>query len=246
MSKISGARYIAETFKGYGVTHVFYMEIMLPTSLIEMERLGIRRIVTHSEKAAAYMADGYARLAQRPGVCMAQSVGAANLAAGLQDAFLAHAPVMALAGSKPLRFQQRNAYQEINHLPLYDVLTKYNVKVDELAQLPQVLPQAFRQATTGTPGPVHVDLPGLFGEFIEGAEGEMEVVVEPAYGRYPVWRPVPDEADLRRAAEVLGRAGRPVLVVGRGAVISGAGQEVQKLAERLSIPVATSPDGKAI
>ena len=246
MSKISGGRIIAETLKGYGVTHVFYMEIILPKSLIEMERLGIRRIVTHSEKAAAYMADGYARMGLRPGVCMAQSVGAANLAAGLQDAFLAHSPVIAVTGSKPPLYQQRNAYQEILHNPLYDGLTKYNVEVATLAQLPVVLPQAFREATTVAPGPVHIDFMGLFGEFIEGAEGDIKAIVEPAYGRYPVWRPVPDEQDLQLAAQALMEADRPVMVVGRGAAISGAAGEVVQLAERLSIPVAVSPDGKAV
>ena len=78
MPRMTGARFIAETFKSYGITHAFYMEIILPRALAEMEKLGIRRIVTHSEKGAAYMADGYARLAQKPGLCMAQSVGAAS------------------------------------------------------------------------------------------------------------------------------------------------------------------------
>ena len=246
MSRISGARYIAETLKGYAVTHVFYMEIILPTSLIEMEQLGIRRIVTHSEKAAAYMADGYARMGQKPGVCMAQSVGAANLAAGLQDAFLAHSPVIAITGSKPALFQHRNAYQEIVHNPLYDDLTKYNVKVDTLEQLPLILPQAFREATTAAPGPVHIDVLGLFGEFIERAEGDMEIMVEPAYQSFPVWRPIPGEQQLRQAAQALREAERPVMVVGRGAIASGAAEAVIQLAERLSIPVAASPDGKAV
>jgi acetolactate synthase-1/2/3 large subunit len=246
VSTISGARYIAETLKGYGISHVFYMEIILPTSLIELERLGIRRIVTHAEKAAAYMADGYARMGQRPGICMAQSVGAANLAAGLQDAFLAHAPVIAVTGNKPLLYQQRNAYQEILHQSLYDGLTKYNIKVDTIDQLPFVLPQAFREATTTAPGPVHIDVLGLFGEFIERAEKDVEVVVEQPYRRYPVWRPVPDEHDLRQAAQALMEAEKPVMVVGRGAIVSGASEEVVQLAEQLLIPVATSPDGKAI
>ena len=85
VSKMSGARFIAETFKGYGITHIFYVEAILRKALIEMEVLGIKRVLTHGEKAAAYMADGYARARRGPGICMAQSVGAANLAAGLQE-----------------------------------------------------------------------------------------------------------------------------------------------------------------
>ena len=94
-SRISGARFIAETFKGYGVTHVFFMESILNRALVEMQALGIRRILTHSEKTAAYMADGYARAGRKPGICMGQSVGAANLASGLQDPFLGLSPVIA-------------------------------------------------------------------------------------------------------------------------------------------------------
>jgi acetolactate synthase-1/2/3 large subunit len=72
--KMSGARFIAETFKGYGVTHVFLVLAILRRTLVELEDLGIKRIITHSEKAAAYMADGYARMSGKPGVCMSQSV----------------------------------------------------------------------------------------------------------------------------------------------------------------------------
>ena len=99
--KLSGARFIAETLKGYGVTHVFYVDAILRKAMVDLEELGVVRVITHSEKAAAYMADGYARASGRPGVCMAQSVGAANLAAGLQDAYLGRSPVVALTGKKP-------------------------------------------------------------------------------------------------------------------------------------------------
>jgi len=78
---------------------VFFVESILRLTLVEMERLGIRRILTHSEAAAAYMADGYARACGRPGLCFAQSVGAANLAAGLQDAWLGRSPVIALTAT---------------------------------------------------------------------------------------------------------------------------------------------------
>ena len=76
--KMTGAKFIAETFKGYGLTHIFFVEAILRLSLIEMEALGIRRVLTHGEKAAAYMADGYSKASRKPGICMAQSVGAAN------------------------------------------------------------------------------------------------------------------------------------------------------------------------
>ncbi len=130
---------------------------------MEMESLGIRRVLTHSEKAAAYMADGYARVARRPGVCMAQSVGAANLASGLQDPFLGRSPVIAITGRQVPMAQYRHAYQEIVHGPLFEPVTKYNVTVDVLAQLPHVLRQAFREATIGHARPRPPRPPGISG-----------------------------------------------------------------------------------
>ena len=122
----SGARFIAETLKDYGVTHVFLVMAILRRTLVELENVNIQRVVTHSEKAAAYMADGYARTSRKPGVCMAQSVGAANLAAGLRDPYLAHSPVIAITGRKGPAAQYRNAYQEIIHGPMFEPVTKNN------------------------------------------------------------------------------------------------------------------------
>ena len=98
MAKMTGAKFIAETFKGYGVTHAFYMPVIMPRTIMEMEKIGIRCIMAHSEKPAVYMADAYARIRRQTGICMAQSVGAANLAAGLQDSYLACTPIIALTG----------------------------------------------------------------------------------------------------------------------------------------------------
>jgi acetolactate synthase-1/2/3 large subunit len=91
----TGQRYLAEMVHGYGLTHVFFVPTILTPALAAMGEFGITRVTTHSEKAAAYMADGYARAARRPGLCMAQTVGAANLAAGLKDAWLAARRVIA-------------------------------------------------------------------------------------------------------------------------------------------------------
>lgn len=97
MPKITGTRFVADALRAYGVTHVFFVPQMLLETLTGMEGMGIRRIMTHGEKSAAYMADGFARASGRPGVCMAQHVGGSNLAAGLKDAYLACSPVIALA-----------------------------------------------------------------------------------------------------------------------------------------------------
>lgn len=246
MARMAGASYIARILKGYGITHVFYVEAILRRTMVEMEKLGIKRILTHSEKAAAYMADGYARASNRPAVCMAQSVGAANLAAGLQDGYLGHTPIIAFTGRKPPLFQYRNSYQEIQHNTMFEAVTKYNVEVDSIEQLPHLLLQAFREATTGTPGPVHVDFLGYEGDLTDLDEAELDPVVEDRYTRCPAHRTVPEKKDIENAVKLLSGAQRPVIVVGRGAVVSGAGPEVKKLSERLSIPVVSSVDGKGL
>lgn len=244
--RMTGARFIAESIKGYGVTHVFFVEAILRRSLMEMESLGIRRVLAHSEKAAAYMADGYARIARRPGVCMAQSVGAANLASGLQDPFLGRSPVLAITGRQVPMAQHRHAYQEIVHGPLFEPVTKYNVAVDALQQLPHILRQAFREATSGTPGPVHLDLLGYQGQMIEEAEADLDVLVEEPFARIPPYRTLPDATQVTEAIRLLATAERPVLVAGGGAMASAAGAELRSLAERLTIPVATSLNGKPV
>ena len=140
---MNGAEWLARALAGTGMTHVFFVELVLRRTLLQLADLGVKPILAHSEKAAAYMADGYARIAGRPAVCMAQSVGAANLASGLQDAYLGRSPVIALTGRKEPSFQHRNAYQEIAHAPLFAAVTKFST--------PVIRPPSCR-ASCATPG----------------------------------------------------------------------------------------------
>jgi len=242
--KMNGGRIIAETLKAYGVSHVFYMEAMLRFASLEMESLGIRRIITHSEKAAAYMADGYARVSGRPGVCMAQSVGAANLAAGLQDARLGCSPVIALTGMKDPVFQNRNAYQELDHRLMYSTVTKMQAEIADPDQISHLFRHAFRSAVTGKPGPVHLDMPNHMGRTIELAESACIPAIDADCGTYPPYRPAADASRIAGALEVLKKAERPVIVVGGGARVSGAGAAIMALARKQEIPLVTTPDGK--
>src|ERR1700689_4175859 len=136
---LTGAEYLARTLAANGTSHVFFIDAVLRRTLIELGALGVQRVLGHSEKAVAYMADGYARIAGRPGVCFAQSVGAANLAAGLQDAYLGRGPGIAMTGRKPPSMQYRNAYQEIPHAPLFASVTKFSAQVDQAADLPWLM-----------------------------------------------------------------------------------------------------------
>ena len=242
--KMTGAQCLADMLKGYGVTHVFHVPAVLRTTYAEMERrTDIKRLHVHGEKAAAYMADGYARASGKPGICMAQVIGALNLAAGLRDAWLAHAPVIAMTGGREPKTKFRKVYQEIDDMPAFEPVTKFNATVDDVARFPDMVRQAFRAAVTGSPGPVHLQFRGNEGQ-IDCEEADMEPLVEPQFAQLPAFRPEPDEASVRAALKILQEARRPVIVAGGGVRGSNAGAELVALAEALQIPVATSLNGK--
>ena len=243
MPKMTGSKLCAEVLRGYGVTHVFFVPSILMRAFAEMEGMNIRRILTHGEKAAAYMADGFARASGKPGLCMAQAIGASNLAAGLRDAFMACSPVIAVTGGPAPGSRYRHAYQEVEDFCQFDPVTKLNAGVDDVGRLPDMLRQAFRAATSGSPRPVHLRLSGLHGEVAE-AEGDLEPLVEEQFIRAPAFRPGPEMEHVREAAALLAKALRPIIVAGGGVVISRAQPEVVELAEKLRIPVATSLNAK--
>jgi acetolactate synthase-1/2/3 large subunit len=242
--KMTGAECLADMLKGYGVSHVFMVPAVLRRTFAEMERrTDIKRIHCHGEKSAAYMADGYARASGRPGVCMAQVIGALNLAAGLRDAWLAHSPVIAFTGGRDLSSKFRKVYQEVDDVPAFEPVTKFNATVDDVSRFPDMVRQAFRVATTGTPGPVHLQFRGNEGQ-VDLDEAELEPLVEEQFASVPPFRPTPDERSMRAALEALQKAERPVIVAGGGVRASQAGTELIALAEALQIPVATSLNGK--
>jgi acetolactate synthase-1/2/3 large subunit len=243
---LNGAQWLARALAGTGMTHVFFVESVLRRTLLEFDDLGVTRILAHSEKAAAYMADGYARITGQPGVCMAQSVGAANLASGLQDAWLGRSPVIALTGRKEPSFQHRNSYQEIPHAPLFAAVTKFSAPVDATSELPRLLRHAWRATLADTPRPTHLDFCGLQGDVIELGHTAEPTVIDAEMRRIPAHRPVADPQDIERAAAALKSAQRVVIIAGEGAAASQAGPEVLALAEALAAPIATSLGARGI
>ena len=243
MPKMNGSKAFAEIMQGYGITHVFFVPAIMLQALAEMEDMNIRRIMTHGEKAAAYMADGYARASGKPGVCMAQQIGASNLAAGLRDAFMGCSPVIAITGGPDTGSRYRYAYQEVEDFSQFDPVTKFNACVDDVIRLPDLLRQAFRVATSGAPRPVHLRLRGLRGEMAE-VEADLQPFAEEQFRSAPAFRPEPVIQYLRDVAALITEADKPIIVAGGGVVISQAQPEVVELAEKLQIPVATSLNAK--
>ncbi len=237
---LSGAEWLARALASTGMSHVFFVESTLRRTLLALGDVGVKPILAHSEKAAAYMADGYARVAMRPGICMAQSVGAANLASGLQDPYLGRAPVIAFSGRKEPSFQHRNSYQEIAHAPLFAAVTKFSTPVDSTSELPRLLRHAWRAAMSDPVRPTHLDFNGLQGDVIELGQTDASVVIDPDKRPIPVHRPVGADSDIERAAKLLLGARRLAIVAGDGAAASGAGPEVLALGEALAAPIATT------
>ncbi len=240
----TGAQVLARMLDLYEVTHIFAVPAVLRRTMAELEFLtDIKRIRPHGEKPAAYMADGFARVSGKPGLCMAQVIGAQNLAAGLRDAHLAHSPVIAFTGGRDPNNKYRKVYQEVDDLPSFDTVTKFNATVDKVERIPDMVRQAFRVAVSGSPGPVHLQFAGNEGQ-IDLGEADMDVIVDDLFKAVPPFRPAGDASAIQAAVRALETAERPVIVAGGGVRHSRAGAEVVALAEALAIPVATSLNGK--
>jgi acetolactate synthase-1/2/3 large subunit len=243
MPSMTGSQYLVEALQASGITHVFFVPVVLTPALVEMDRRGMIGVMTHGEKSAVYMADGYARASHRPGICMSQVIGAANLAAGLRDPFLACSPVIAITGGPVPQNRHRHIYQEIDDFPLFEPLTRFNARIDTVERLPDLLAQAFRSATSGCPGPVHLEIAGHFGQAINDL-GDLPESFVPSFACVPPFRPSAESRYVEQAAQLLQTAERPILVAGGGVTSSGASEEVVELAENYGIPVATSLNAK--
>jgi acetolactate synthase-1/2/3 large subunit len=245
MARMTGNRYFAEAMRGYGVSHLFYVNSIIGGAMKEIDTVGVKRVVTHGEKAAAYMADAYARASKKPGICLSQDIGSTNLLAGLRDPYMASSPVIAITGGQNDQPRYRHAYQNAEDFSAWSAVTKANYSVDSVERLPDLLRQAFRVATSGTPGPVHLELRGNAGQMLD-REGDFDMSFEERFRQFPAFRPAAEASAVKAAVAALTQASKPIIVAGGGAVASDAGPEIIKLAEMLSIPIATSLHAKAI
>jgi acetolactate synthase-1/2/3 large subunit len=242
MVQMKGAAAIAKTMAGHGVEHFFHVSGGMISLFVELEDAGIDLVLARSEKAAAYMADGYSRISYKPGVCYGQAgPGAINLAAGISEAYWTRTPVIALTGSTNLSDLYKFQYQELDEMPFFEPTTKWNAQIFQADRAGEITRDALNISTSGSPGPVHINLH-------YNAANEMGEAPEPRreeYARsYPNGRTHPNMDDLKKVAEILAGANRPLIVAGGGVIISRAWDEVVKLAEYMYIPVATTLSGK--
>ena len=192
----------------------------------------IRHVLARHEQGAGFIAQGMARATGRPAVCFGTSgPGATNLLTAIADAKLDSIPLVAITAQVPRAMIGSDAFQEIDTYGLTVPITKHNWLVRSAAELLDVVPEAFRVAASGRPGPVVIDVP----KDVQTEAIELRGLPHP--GRADAPPPVDDDA-IRRAAELLAGARRPVLLIGAGVIGAGAGDRVRRLAERASIPVA--------
>jgi acetolactate synthase I/II/III large subunit len=188
------------------------------------------------------MADGYARVTGRPGVCEGPSGGGATyLLPGLVEANESAIPVLGITSDVSVGARGRFPLTELDQQALYAPLTKWNTRIDRVDQIPQAVRSAFRAMTTGRPGAAHIALPyDLQKQPLDAAD----VWAQPGHDVFPALRSAPDPHDIERAARKLVAARAPVVVCGGGVVIAGAMHELDALATLLDAPVCTSVSGQ--
>jgi len=199
----------------------------------------LRHILVRHEQAAAHAADGYARAANRVGVCVATSgPGATNLVTGLAAAQMDGSPVLAITGQVARPMLGRDAFQETDVVGVTMPVTKHNVLVRDVEELADDVREAMAIAMEGRPGPVLVDVP----KDVQNQKAEYRSRTQPLRQRpeRDSGPELPDDVTVREVARLIAEAERPLLMIGRGIIVSGAYAEVRSLAERTGIPVITT------
>ena len=232
---------IARALVRHGVTEIFGQS--LPSAFfIAAEKAGIRQVMYRTENAGGAMADGYARVSNRIGIVGAQNGPAATLLVPpMTEAMLSSVPMLAVVQDVPTPTRDRNAFQELDHHTLYAGCSKWTRHITDLARIDDYLDIAIVQATTGRPGPVVLLLPK---DVMISDALPAPFAREASYGYFPLDRPRPDHGAVAEAARLIAEAEHPVVIAGGGVQRSIAANEMAKLQERASLPVATSNMGK--
>ncbi len=241
----SGADAMVRLLKLHGVTHVFGLcgDTSLPF-YDSLRRLGagMTHVLTRDERSAAYMADGYARVSGRVGVCEGPSGGGATyILPGVAEANESSIPILAITTDIATGSRGRFTLTELDQASLFKPLTKWNRVIDRAADLPETVREAFRQMTGNRPGAAHLGLPF---DVQNQPVDEDEIRADPQFGTYPSLRAAPDPDAIEEAADRLLAAKSPLFVCGGGVVIAGAEAALLRCARLLDAPVATSISGQ--
>ncbi|WP_419764820.1 MAG: acetolactate synthase large subunit [Arcobacter sp.] len=233
--KMTGAKMVTESLNNEGVDVVFgypggaimnvYDEIYKQTHF--------EHILTRHEQAAIHAAEGYAKATGKVGVAIVTSgPGFTNAVTGLADAYMDSIPLVVITGQVPTTIIGTDGFQEIDAVGISRPCTKHNYLVNKIEDLPRIIKEAFHIASTGRPGPVHVDIP-------KDITAEVADYMYPAEVNIPTYKPTVNynKKQLKRAMQAISKAKKPLLYVGGGAILSNCAYQIRELAEKLNIPV---------
>jgi acetolactate synthase I/II/III large subunit len=243
--KINGAGALVRMLQEYDVKHIFGLcgdtSLPLYDALATLDH-GIQHILTRDERSAGYMADAYARVTYKVGVCEGPSGGGATyLLPGLVEANESSIPVLGITSDVPVTSRGKFPLTELDQQALYRPLTKWNTTIDLAEQIPSAVRNAFRAMTTGKPGSAHICLPHDVQKHPVAAS---DIWAQKEHSQYPSQRYVANDEDIEKATKEILSAKFPVLICGGGVINSGAEKVLQNIAELLNIPVCTSVSGQ--
>lgn len=245
MNQFTGAEATVRLLQHHGVEVIFGLcgDTTLPwyDALYRLDH-GMRHVLTRDERSAGYMADVYARVSGKIGVCEGPSGGGATyILPAVAEANESSVPLLAITSDIGVGARGRYALTELDQEALFRPVTKWNAVIESAGRLPQLIRRAFKEATGGRGGAVHLGLPFD----VQKAPVEADAVwADSRFGHYPAERSGADEQAVEAAAEAILAASRPIILCGGGPVLSGAEADVQALAELLAAPVVTSVSGK--
>jgi acetolactate synthase-1/2/3 large subunit len=245
MNQLSGAEAFVRMLQLHDVKHIFGLcgdtSLPLYDALYRLDH-GMTHILTRDERSAAYMADGYARVSGKVGICEGPSGGGATyILPGVVEANESSIPILAVTTDVSVSGRGRFTLTELDQEALFRPLSKWNRVIDRAVDIPKLVRAAFTHMTTGKPGAAHLGLPF---DVQKDPVDESDVWADKQLGRYPARRIGPDPHAVAAAAELLAAASNPLIICGGGVVISGAERELQALAEALGAPVATTISGQ--
>jgi acetolactate synthase I/II/III large subunit len=244
MNEMSGAEAFVRMLELFGVEHIFGLcgDTSLPFyDALYRHGQGITHVLTRDERSAAYMADGYARVSGRVGVCEGPSGGGATyILPGVVEASESSIPVLAVTTDISVGGRGRYTLTELDQEALFRPLTKWNRVIDRAADIPRTVRAAFTQMTSGRPGAAHIGLPY---DIQREPVDEREIWGDPGLGRFPSRRFGPNPAAIEAAAALLLAAKNPLFICGGGVIIADAEAELQAVAEWLGAPVASTVSG---
>ena len=245
MAKLNGSQILARALRMHGVDTMFYV---MGGPMLAAEsaciREGIRAIDVRHEQAGAMMAHAWGRILNRVGVCMACSgPGSTNLVTGVVTAWADAAPLLAIGGSAPAHTGGLGQFQEMDQIGVFKPITKWADRVLDPRRVPDMVATAIRQAVTGTPGPVYLDMPG---DVLYQEVEESQVVYPDPTRSYVRPRPAGNTEAVREAIRLLQKSERPILLSGSGILWSEAWDELRRLVEFAGIPFYTTPQGRGV